>query len=143
MSDPAGRSIAVEAGSVVVSVPIRVARRRGRREVIAPGDRTASTGAQTRTNASLALTLARAHRWRELLEEGRYCSVRELALELGVDSSYVARLLRLTLLAPDIIEAVLAGTEPDGLSLEKLYRAPSEWECQRRTLGARERCEPG
>jgi len=43
----------------------------------------------------------------------------------------VARILQLTLLAPDIIEAVLAGTEPDGLSLEKLYRLPVKWERQR------------
>jgi len=52
----------------------------------------------------------------------------------GVDNSYVARLLRLTLLAPDIIEAIIEGTEPDGLSLEKLYGAPAEWEEQRRVL---------
>jgi len=69
-----------------------------------------------------------------MLEGGQYASIRELALALGVDNSYVARLLRLTLLAPDIIEATLEGTEPDGLSLEKLYRAPAEWDEQRRLL---------
>jgi hypothetical protein len=53
----------------------------------------------------------------------------------GVDNSYVARVLRLTLLAPDLIEAILEGTEPDGLSLEKLYRLPDDWEEQRQTLG--------
>jgi hypothetical protein len=53
-----------------------------------------------------------------------------LAGELGVDNSYVARLLRLSLLAPDIVEAILDGREPSGLSLEKLYRAPMEWERQ-------------
>ncbi len=51
-----------------------------------------------------------------------------------MDNSYVACILRLTLLAPDLIEAVLAVTEPDGLSLEKLYRVPVEWEEQRRVL---------
>ena len=81
------------------------------------------------------MTVARAHRWQELLESGRYASIRELALDAGVDNSYLARMLRLTLLAPDLIEAILDGTEPDGLSLEKLYRVPTSWQEQRRVLG--------
>lgn len=62
-------------------------------------------------------------------------SIREIALALGVDNSYIARLLRLSLLAPDIVEAILEGTEPSGLSLEKMYRAPMDWERQRQALG--------
>ena len=58
----------------------------------------------------------------------------ELALDAGVDNSYMARVLRLTLLAPDIIESILNGTEPDGLSLQKLYEAPVIWEEQCRAL---------
>ena len=46
---------------------------------------------------------------------------------MGVDNSYLARMLRLTLLAPDLVEAILDGTESDGLSLDKLYQAPSMW----------------
>lgn len=53
-----------------------------------------------------------------------------------MDNSYLARMLRLTLLAPDIIEVIIEGTEPDGLSLEKLYGAPAAWEGQRRLLGS-------
>ena len=120
--------------ALVVSVALTLKRRGGRREVIAPGGGTLTASARPRTNACLALTLARAHRWRDLLEEGRYGSIRELALQLGVDSSYVARLLRLTLLAPDLVEAILEGTEPSGLSLEMLYRVPGDWEEQREAL---------
>jgi hypothetical protein len=87
------------------------------------------------TNRGLAVMIARAHRWRDLLEGGQYPTIRALAADLGVDNSYVARILRLTLLAPDLIEAILAGTEPDGLSLERLYRAPVGWEEQRYVLG--------
>ena len=118
---------------LLVTVPLQIRRRGGRKEVIAPLGSDAA--GEVRRNRPLALALARAHRWRQMLEESRYASIRELALALGADNSYVARLLRLTLLAPDIIEAILDGTEPDGLSLEKLYRAPMEWEEQRRLLG--------
>jgi hypothetical protein len=55
---------------------------------------------------------------------------------VGVDNSYVARQLRLTLLAPDAVEAILEGEEPDGVSLEKLSGMPVEWEEQRRVVGA-------
>ncbi len=118
-----------------MSVPLQTKRRRGRKEVIVPAGHGPGVPARPRTNEPLALTIARAHRWRTLLEKGRYGSIRELALALGVDNSYVARLLRLTLLAPDVVEAVLDGTEPSGISLEKLYRAPMEWERQRQELG--------
>ena len=121
---------------MVVSVPLAIKRRGGRKQVIVPGGANFGASAQPSTNASLAFTIARAHRWRELLEQGRYASIRELAKELGVDNSYVARLLRLTLLAPDMVEAILNGTEPSGLSLGKLYRAPTEWERQREELTA-------
>jgi hypothetical protein len=125
-----------EGEQLVVSVPLAMKRRGGRKQVIVPGGANSGASTQPSTNASLALTIARAHRWRELLEQGRYSSIRSLALALGVDNSYVARLLRLSLLAPDIVEAILDGTEPSGLSLEKLYRAPMEWERQRQELSS-------
>jgi hypothetical protein len=129
-------SIDLEGESLVVTVPLAMKRRRGRKEIITPGGQCDRSLAPPRTNASLTLTIARAHRWRELLEEGRYASIRELALALGVDNSYVARLLRLTLLAPDLVEAILEGTEPSGLSLGQLFRVSLDWESQRQEIGA-------
>lgn len=124
----------LEGGSFVFQVPLRIRRRGGRKEIIAPETGADGSPPRSRTNEPLALILARAHRWQGLLESGRYASIRELALDVGVDNSYLARVLRLTLLVPDIIESILNGTEPDGLSLQKLYRAPVLWEEQRREM---------
>lgn len=135
MSERVQATLSADGGCAVVRVPLRIKRQRGRKEIIAPAGIAEAEDNQIGTNRGLAVMIARAHRWRELLEGGQYPTIRALAADLGVDNSYVARILRLTLLAPDTIEAVLAGTEPDGLSLEKLYRAPMAWEEQRRVLG--------
>jgi len=67
-----------------------------------------------------------------LLDFGEYRSIREMAEDLGVCSSYMKRLLRFTILAPDIIEAILDGREADGLSQTKLIgEIPSDWSKQR------------
>jgi hypothetical protein len=134
MSDLTRARLVAEGDCLVVRVPLRIRRRRGRREIIAPAGLEEVTSAPSDVNRGLAVMVARAHRWRELLESGRYATIRALAADLGVDNSYVARILRLTLLAPDLIEAILDGTEPDGLSLGKLYRVPVGWDEQRRVL---------
>ena len=74
---------------------------------------------------ALVVAIARAHRWQKLLDEGKFESISELAREVGLDVSFAARLLRLTLLAPDIVEAILMGEEPSGLSLTKLTKVRS------------------
>jgi len=128
--------IAAHGDDVVVTVPLTLKRRGGRKEVNSASNPrvAASIGGQL----PLALTIARAHRWRALLESGRYGTIRELSGALGMDNSYVARLLHLTLLAPDITESIIEGTEPSGLSLEKLFRLPADWERQRDALGMRQ-----
>lgn len=55
-----------------------------------------------------------------MLDEGKYCSIAEMGEDLGINRFYLARMLRLTLLAPDIVEAIVDGREPDGMSLEQL-----------------------
>ena len=78
-------------------------------------------------------TIAKAHRWQEQLESGEYPSLEDLAQAVGCDRTYVGRMLHLTSLVPDIIEATLRGDEPDGLSLEKLRKNPPvSWDEQRR-----------
>jgi len=68
------------------------------------------------------------------LESSEYASLEDLAHAVGCDRTYIGRMLRLTSLAPDIIEAILRGDEPDGLSLEKLRKnLPVRWDEQRKT----------
>ena len=79
--------------------------------------------------------IARAFRWRRLLEEGQYGSVVELAEAEKINKSYVSRVLRLSLLAPPIIEAILNGRQPPTLGLPVLLEPlPVEWEAQRKRL---------
>ncbi len=67
--------------------------------------------------------LARAHRWLSLPEGGEYGSIEELARAERINPSYLARALRLTLLAPEIVESVLNGHDPDQITLERLNEA--------------------
>ena len=64
--------------------------------------------------------IARAFRWREMLENGNYATIAEIAAAEKINETYVGRVLRLTLLAPDIVEAILNGRQPAGLQLDLL-----------------------
>jgi hypothetical protein len=79
--------------------------------------------------------LARAHRWKRLMESGRFASVTELAEAEKINQSYLCRVLRLTLLAPDIVEAILDGRQPASLQLDALLKPfPTEWMAQRELI---------
>jgi len=127
-------SCKLEGNWLLVRVPACFHRRAGRKEIILPRDVHGESG-EPRRNDEMAVTIARAHEWRRLLEEGPFRTLSDLARAQGVDEAYVRRMLRLTLLAPNIIEAILLGSEPSGLSLCALMRAPAGWDEQRRVLG--------
>jgi hypothetical protein len=85
-----------------------------------------------RRDETLVKALVRAHRWRRQIECGQAKSITDLAEQEGVTDAYVCRLLPLTCLAPDIVEAILDGRQPKGLRLaEMLGNAPVAWEEQR------------
>jgi hypothetical protein len=110
-------------------------RRGGRKAIVAPDGTDAWTPARPSPDEALMRAVARAHRWKRMLEEGRYRSAGELAEAEGITRSFVNRLLRLTLLAPDIQEAILDGRQPKAMQLEDLIRAmPSSWNEQRELL---------
>jgi hypothetical protein len=85
---------------------------------------------------TLVKALVRAHRWRRWIESGKAKSITDLAEQERVTVAYVCRLLPLTCLAPDIVEALLDGRQPKGLRLaEMLGNGPLAWNAQRERLG--------
>ena len=126
------------ATSITVRVPLAIRRRGGRKLVVAPdGSSPGAMPARTRADPALVKALARAHRWKRLLESGRYSSLGDLAKAERIDRSYLGKLLQLTLLAPDLAEAVLDGRLPHGLGLPKLIEPlPLAWVEQRTALAA-------
>ena len=121
--------------TLTVVIPLRVKPRGGRKAMVTPG----VLALERRQDVTLIKAVARAFRWRRMLETGRFATINELAAAEKINSSYVSRVLRLTLLAPDIVEAILDGRQPDGMTLPALMKPfPVEWRAQRQpTAGAR------
>ena len=81
--------------------------------------------------------LARAYHWQRLLDEGRVSSGAEIARQEGLNPTTVWELLRLTLLSPETVLALLAGQQPKTLNLAwlKNHELPSAWDAQREVFG--------
>ncbi len=127
-----GLRVRREGQAVVVHIPVRFRRRNGRQMILTDGEPAAAPTPERDANQTLIEAIAKAHRWQEQLESGQYAGVENLAQALAVDRTYAGRMLRLTSLAPDIIEAILRGDEPDGISLSKLHKnLPACWQKQR------------
>jgi hypothetical protein len=118
---------------ITVRVPLSIRRRPGRKTVVTSlGEHSGPPAIAGRADPALVKALARAHRWRRLLEEGRYASLSEMAAGERIDRGYLGRLLQLALLAPDIVDAILDGHEPHGLGLARLTQPfPASWAAQR------------
>ena len=114
--------------TVTIHVPFRIVKRGGRKEMILP------RSAQTRRQAddSLIKALARAFRWKRMLESGEFSTITELAQCEKIAAPFLTRTMRLAQLAPDLVEAILDGRQPRGLTLEALREPlPSDWSAQR------------
>ena len=129
------------ATSITVRVPMVIRQRGGRKLVVSPDGAAAGATQRARVDSTLIKALARAHRWKRMLDDGRYGSVSELAAAERLDRGYLGRILTLTLLAPDIVEAILDGRQPAELGVHVLREGfPAEWGEQRaalRSLGLR------
>jgi hypothetical protein len=122
----------LELDTLTIRIPIRLQRRGGRKLIMTPEGMAAPARKPSR-DQTLIKALVRAHRWRRQIESGQARSITDLAEQEGVTDAYVCRLLPLTCLAPDIVEAILDGRQPKGLRLaDVLGNGPLGWEEQRR-----------
>jgi hypothetical protein len=126
---------ATHPASLTVQVPLSIRRRPGRKTVVTPeGVVTLAVPrptAQTHGDPALVKALARAYRYQRMLDEGVYASITEMAEAEKLDRGYMGRLLQLTLLAPEIVRAVLDRTQSEHLDLPLLIKPISvDWEQQ-------------
>lgn len=113
--------------TVTLHVPFRVVKRGGRKEMQLPEGATHSQ----RTDYALVKALARAFRWKRMLDSGEFATIAELAEREGIAPSYMSRVLRLTLLAPDIVEAILDGKQGPEVTLARVSEPfPLTWQHQ-------------
>jgi hypothetical protein len=129
-----------EVETLTIRIPIRLQRRGGRKLIMTP-EGVAAPARKPSRDETLVKALVRAHRWRRRIESGQARSITDLAELEGVTVAYVCRLLPLTCLAPDIVEAILDGRQPKGLRLaEVLGNGPVGWEEQRNVWGFSRSC---
>ena len=113
--------------TVTMQIPFRLVKRGGRKEMQLPE----GAPQPRRTDSTLVKALARAFRWKRMLESGEFATIAELAEREGIAPSYMTRVLRLTLLAPDIVEAILDGTHGPEVTLARVLEPfPLEWGLQ-------------
>src|SRR4051812_20190608 len=97
--------------AITVRVPLTVRKRGGRKLVVLPAGEEHWAPSRPSVDTTLVRLLARAHRWQGLLESGVYSSLREITAAENISHSYVGRVLQLTLLSPDMVEAILDGRQ--------------------------------
>ena len=110
--------------TLTVIIPLTVKPRGGRKAIITPG----VMEVEARHDITLIKAVARAFRWLRMLETGKFATIKELAVAEKINSSYVSRILRLTLLWPEIVEAILDGRQPEGMTLPRMLAGlEAEW----------------
>jgi hypothetical protein len=116
---------------------MRFQRRGGRKRIVAPDGSEIVPTLKSQPDGTLVKALARAWRWQRMLDEGVYATVSEIGDAESISKSYVSRILGLALLAPDIVEAILAGRMDQGPMLERLEQSlPASWMEQREAAGS-------
>lgn len=114
--------------TMTLQVPFRLVKRGGRKEIQLPADPPKGR----RNDSTLVKALSRAFRWQRMLETGEFATIGELAAHERIAHSYMTRVLRLTLLAPDIVDAILNGQQGPEMTLPRaLEPFPADWAAQR------------
>lgn len=110
--------------TIIIHVPFRIVKRGGRKGMQLPE----GSALQRKTDNTLVKALARAFRWKRMLESGEFTTIAELAAKEKLAASYLARVLRMAQLAPEIVEAIAAGTQPSEMTVAHLlYPFPAVW----------------
>lgn len=123
-------------GTISVHIPVTFKKHGGRKYIISPHDAIAEEYQPTKEKDSILKAVAQAFEWKAMIERGEVTSTADLALKLKMNESYTGRILRLTLLAPDIIDAILAGRQPKHLTLRDFLKpVPHDWNEQREKYG--------
>ena len=118
----------LDGSTLVVRIPMRFQRRSGRKRIVAPDGSAIVPSSKPQPDGTVIKALARAWRWQRMLDDGRYASVSEIGDAENISKSHASRILRLGLLAPDLVEAILAGQADQALVLEQLERPlPACW----------------
>jgi hypothetical protein len=124
----------LDGSTLVVRIPMRFQRRGGRKRIVAPDGSELAPSTKPQPDGTLVKALARAWRWQRMLDDGAY-SIRGIAEMEEINASYVSRILRLALLAPDIVEDILTGSAADAGVLEQFKKPfPAGWDEQRKIL---------
>ena len=123
-------TVSADGETIIVHIPLTFRKRGGRKRVVTPDG--AEWAPRPRVDNAMVKALARAFRWRKMLDEGVHATLEDLARAKGAHATYVSRVLRLTLLAPEIVEATLDGRQPVDMRLDDLLAGfPLEWAGQR------------
>jgi len=123
--------LSADGRTIVVSVPISLRRQGGRKQVVTPVNVAPWKPSPARIDGTILKAIVRAHRWRGMLESKDSMTARDLARAENINEAYLGRVLRLTLLSPTIIEAILSGRQRDGLEVAELLKPfPVEWHQQ-------------
>ena len=127
------REISRDGTLLTVSIPMAIRKRGGRKVVVSPAGSEPWVIPRPRIDNTLLRALVQAFHWQHKLESGQHETISELAAAEKLDRSFVSHMLRLTLLAPDLVESILDGRQPPTMQLQPLVRGfPVEWERQRR-----------
>jgi hypothetical protein len=128
-------TVSADGETITVHIPLTFRKRGGRKLVVTPDG--AAWAPRPRVDGAMVKALARAFRWRKLLDTGMYATLEDLAKGKGMGKTYVSQVLRLTLLAPEIVEAILDGRQRAELQLDDLLNGfPLDWAMQGKTLSA-------